>query len=461
MQTKKQYLVVGLGVTGCSVVEYLMAQKVSDKNIVSITVTDAHPNPPYLSKLLDKYPSMLVCSGKVVVPDYITDIIISPGVAITSPEIAFAMARGVSVIGDIELFAQAVKKPVIAVTGSNGKSTVVSLLAAMAKASGINAGVGGNLGTPALSLLNHEYQCYILELSSFQLETSYTLHSKVAGVLNISEDHMDRYIDLSAYQQAKLRIYENAEYAVVNREDHLTTVPVHMAVKKIVSFGLDVPSDDNYGIARHNDCAWLAKGAALLMPVRDMAMLGAHNVANALASLAIGEIAGFKLNAMLNTLRTFSGLEHRCERIITTQPEVVWVNDSKGTNVGATVAALNGLSSAIAGRWVIILGGLGKNADFKPLVEPIVKTCKAVILIGKDANILWDLLHALIPCFMAKDLAVAVDIAEQQAHAGDGVLLSPACASMDMFDNYAHRGEVFKQQVLQRIGKQYATEVSD
>lgn len=455
----KQYLVIGLGITGFSVIEYLMAQKT--KANITISVTDSSLSPPQLSNLLDKYPTVTVLLGKIVVPEYITDIIISPGIAITIPAVTQAQARGVNVIGDVELFAQVVNKPVIAVTGSNGKSTVVSLLAAMAHADGLKVGVGGNLGTPALALLNNEYEYYILELSSFQLETLHTLCSKVSCVLNISEDHMDRYADLTAYQQAKLRIYTHAEYAVVNRQDPLTAVPANVLVKEVVSFGLDMPLGNNYGIVWQNDCAWLAKGMILLMPVQDIAMLGIHNVANVLAGLAIGEIVGFKLSAMLHTLRTFAGLEHRCEKIITEPRDVVWVNDSKGTNVGATVAALNGVVSAITGKWVIILGGLGKNADFTPLVAPIEKTCKAVILIGKDAKILWDLLHTVIPCFMAEDLSVAVDIAFQQAQTGDGVLLSPACASMDMFDNYMHRGEVFKQHVLQRTGKQYATEVTN
>jgi UDP-N-acetylmuramoylalanine--D-glutamate ligase len=385
--------------------------------------------------------------------------ILSPGVALSTPEIQTALARGVQVFGDIELFAQVVDKPVLAVTGSNGKSTVTTLLGAMATASGLNPGIGGNLGTPALQLLDSQFDCYILELSSFQLETLYSLRPKVVTILNISLDHMDRYNDLTAYQQAKQRIFLNAEYAVINRQDILTVVPADLAVPS-VSFGLDIPTDSNYGVIIHENTAWLAKGTIPLMPLQRMAMLGAHNVANALAALAMGEIAGFSLLAMLSTLLSFSGLEHRCEQVINSQG-VVWVNDSKGTNVAATVAAIDGLAASIPGKWVIILGGVGKNADFAPLVTLLEKNCKAAILIGSEASALWDLLHGVLPCYKAQDMAEVVKIANQHVTAGDGVLLSPACASFDMFNNYMHRGEVFKQQVLQRIGKHNATATID
>ncbi|HSX19612.1 MAG TPA: UDP-N-acetylmuramoyl-L-alanine--D-glutamate ligase, partial [Gammaproteobacteria bacterium] len=280
-----------------------------------------------------------------------------------------------------------------------------------------------------------------------------------ATVLNISPDHMDRYADVPAYQQAKQRVYLNAGAAIVNRQDPLTFVPEDYNVATVISFGLDEPSANNYGVRWQNGAAWLARGDELLMPVSDMAMLGAHNVANALAALAMGEVAGFTLPAMLATLRTFAGLEHRCEKVAIAN-EVVWVNDSKGTNVGATLAAIEGLATSIAGKWVIILGGIGKNADFTPLSAPIAKCCKAAILIGEDAPKLWDLLHDVIPSFMARDLSEVVQIALQQTTSGDGVLLSPACASLDMFENYKQRGAVFKQHVLQEIGSSYATAAS-
>jgi UDP-N-acetylmuramoylalanine--D-glutamate ligase len=449
MFKNNKYLVVGLGVTGASVVEYLL------KNGAAVTVTDSRAEPPQLKELKQQHPHIEVLLGAIAIPEQTTHIILSPGVALSTPEIQNAIARGVHVLGDIELFAQVVDKPVLAVTGSNGKSTVTTLLGAMATASGLNPGVGGNLGTPALRLLDSHFDCYILELSSFQLETLYSLRPKVVTLLNISPDHMDRYDDLTAYQQAKQRIFLNAEHAVINREDALTAVPADLAVPS-VSFGLDLPQANNYGVIIHDGTAWLAKGTTPLMPLQRLAMLGAHNVANALAALAMGEIAGFNLLAMLSTLLSFTGLEHRCEQVINSQG-VVWVNDSKGTNVAATVAAIDGLAASIPGKWIIILGGIGKNADFTPLLTPVAKNCKAAILIGAEAPALWDLLHGVLPCYKAQDMAEVVKIANQHAVNGDGVLLSPACASFDMFNNYMHRGEVFKQQVLQRIGKHNAT----
>lgn len=442
------YLVVGLGVTGFSVVEYLRAHR------AAVIVTDTRLEPPQLALLKNKFIDVPVLLGAISVPDTVTHIILSPGVAISTPEIQAAIARDVVVLGDIELFAQVVDKPVLAVTGSNGKSTVTTLLGAMAQSSGISAGVGGNLGIPALALLDLKHDCYILELSSFQLETLRSLRPKVVTILNISPDHMDRYDDLQAYQQAKQRVYLNAEYAVVNRQDDLAAVPDTIQTT-IISFGLDVPQDDNYGLLQHLGASWLAKGQLPLMPVQQMTMLGEHNVANALAALAMGEIAGFDMAAMLSTLRKFRGLEHRCEQIVIAD-NVVWVNDSKGTNVAATIAAIEGLSKSIIGKWIIILGGVGKGADFTPLLGPVVKHCKAAILIGEAAPQLWDLLHNAIPCYKAVNLAEVITIAQQHAVSYDGVLLSPACASFDMFNNYIHRGDLFKQQVLQRIDTHYA-----
>lgn len=447
---QKNYLVVGLGITGLSVVNFLVKQH------APVTVNDSRTEPPQLNELKQKYPQVPVLLGSFSVPDHITDIVLSPGVALETPEIQAAIQRGVEVIGDIELFARNVDKPVLAVTGSNGKSTVTTLLGEMATACGIEAGVGGNLGTPALDLIDPKHACYILELSSFQLETTRSLHTKVVTFLNLSEDHMDRYIDLTAYQQAKQRIFLNADHAVVNRQDQCTNVPGHLDVPS-TSFGLDEPLGENYGVVM-KDVAWLAKGQRMLMPAHEMGMLGAHNVANALAALAMGEVAGFDLKAMLETLRKFTGLEHRCEKIIQAH-NVVWVNDSKGTNVASTLAAIEGLSKSITGKWIIILGGLGKNADFTPLIQPIANNCKAVILIGTAADELWDLLHNTVPCYRAQNLNAVVGLAMQLTQPGDGVLLSPACASFDMFNNYIHRGRLFKQEVLQGI-EQHATEIS-
>lgn len=446
---QEHYLVIGLGITGLSVVEYLVKQG------KQVSVTDSRSEPPKLPEFKQKFPNVPIILGKFSVADNITTIVISPGVALTEPGLEPIQQRKLPVLGDIELFARVVDKPVLAVTGSNGKSTVTTLLGEMAVSAGIKAGVGGNLGMPALSLLADDQQMYILELSSFQLETLTSLKPLAVTVLNVSPDHMDRYADLIGYQQAKLRIYNNAEHVIFNRED-LLTLPPESAANHAISFGLDAANNGNFGLILHAGAKWLSKGSQPLMPVTDLAMLGAHNVANALAALALGEAAGFSLPSMLKTLNNFHGLEHRCEQIANSN-NILWVNDSKGTNVAATVTALHGLADAITGKWIIILGGIGKNADFSPLIEPVSKYCRAAILIGTEREQLWDILHEQIKCFIAEDLPAVISFAMRNAQPGDGVLLSPACASFDMFDNYVHRGEMFKQQVLQGIDIQHAT----
>jgi UDP-N-acetylmuramoylalanine--D-glutamate ligase len=445
----EHYLVVGLGITGLSVVKFL------SKKGYNITVTDSRIHPPHLDELYAIYPNAEVLLGKISVPEYVTNIILSPGIPVTEPALETARHNKIEIIGDIELFAREVDKPVLAITGSNGKSTVTTLLGEMAAASGIKAGVGGNLGTAALDLLNDSNECYILELSSFQLETTFSLHPKAVTILNITPDHMDRYKDLIEYQQAKQRIYSNSEYDIYNRADPLTK-PQQKNTEKHITFGLDVPSDNNYGVIQHKGTNWLAKGSQALLAVSEVAMLGDHNIANALAALALGEAAGFPLPAMLQALRDFKGLEHRCEKVAEFN-NVIWVNDSKGTNVAATITALEGLAQSIVGKWIIILGGLGKNADFTPLIEPVRRYCKAAILIGSERQNLAGLLNGIVPCYIAKDMPEVISLAQQVARGGDGVLLSPACASLDMFENYSHRGKLFKEHVLQWIDKHDTT----
>jgi UDP-N-acetylmuramoylalanine--D-glutamate ligase len=419
----KKYLVVGLGITGLSVVEYLSKQG------ADFVITDSRANPPNLSLVQSKYPHIPMLLGAITIPEDITDVIVSPGVVVETDLPKY---------GDIELFAQVVDKPVLAITGSNGKSTVTTLLGEMARASGKNPGIGGNLGTPALSLLGYGHDIYILELSSFQLETTTSLKPLAATVLNLSIDHMDRYANMAEYQRAKLRIYTGAQFAITNAEDPLTQCTLSG-----YSFGLE---SGDYRVID----GYLAKDSERIMPISEMAMLGKHNVANALAALAMGDLAGFDRNAMCKVLRQFKGLEHRCE-YVSNKDNILWINDSKGTNPGATLAALQGLKDAITGKWVIILGGLGKNADFAELVEPIRQACKAAILIGKEQQNFWDLLHEQLPCHLAKDLNAVVALAREIAVAGDGVLFSPACASFDMFNDYIHRGRAFKQHAIEAI----------
>ena len=441
------YLVVGLGVTGLSAVNYLLSRG------AKVSATDTRNLPDVLS-LKNKYPMLNLYLGELTIPQAITHIILSPGISKAHPIFAH-VNLDIPIWGDIELYARAVNdRMILAVTGSNGKSTVVSLLAAMAHKSGLNVGLGGNIGTPALSLLQHANDLDILELSSFQLETLYSLRPLAATILNITPDHMDRYFSVNAYQQAKQRIYQHAEHLIINRADKLTHPIAVGTNSKVISFGLDLPPANQFGIMQHQGELWCMQGRQPLIPVSSIAMLGKHNIINALSALALGAVAGLPMPVMLEVLTSFTGLAHRCEKIITTDG-VVWVNDSKGTNVGATIAALEGLSSCICGKWVIILGGDDKNADFSRLKSIVAQHCKMAVLIGSATNRLSELVKNIVPFTIAKDLATVVKIASKVTNSGDGVLFSPACASFDMFKNYIQRGESFKEEVKKYIAHEH------
>lgn len=418
---KHKYCVVGLGATGFSVVNYLL------KINADFVVTDSRLQPPKLAQFKAKCPQIPLYLGEITIPDDCTEVVVSPGIVVET---------SLPKCGDIELFARVVDTPVIGITGSNGKSTVTTLLGAMAHASGFNPGIGGNLGTPALDLLDQGHDLYVLELSSFQLETTYNLPLKVATILNLSPDHLDRYVDIDEYAKAKQRIYQHAQYVVTNKDDMATA-----SDKPGLSFGLK--AGDYY-----LQDACLTKHGQHLLPIKELGILGQHNNLNALAAMAIGELAGFSLSSMLQVLRDFTGLEHRCEKVIQDGRQVLWVNDSKGTNPGATLAALYGLVDNIPGKWVIVLGGEGKQADFSELCATVAKHCKAAILIGAEQGTFLKALNEKIPCYTAADLAEVVNIAREITQPGDGVLFSPACASFDMFENYQQRGEIFKHHAL-------------
>lgn len=443
MQT--EIVIIGLGETGLSCLYYFQALK------MPVTLLDSRENPPKLAECQALFPDVTFITGKF--PKAILNkakmVVVSPGISKDHPDIVNAVASNTEIIGDIELFARAVRAPVVAITGSNGKSTVTTLVGAMAKKTHGAVGIGGNLGKPALSLLSPDNKLYILELSSFQLETTYSLKPAVATVLNLSPDHLDRYASIEDYRLAKLRIYNGCEKIVFNRADPL--LPLNNTEdnteKPYISFGLDVPLGNNYGLIQL-DKLWLARGKEPLIAIDELKICGRHNVANALAALALGESVGLPLSDMLFVLKTFKGLEHACEWVRDYQG-VKWVNDSKGTNVGATMAGLEGLGSDITGKWVLIAGGVSKNADFRPLVPLVQRYCKVVVLIGEAADELDALFHSVVPCLRAKDMQDAVNIAFKEAKSGDGVLLSPACASLDMFRNFAERGEVFKAAVLE------------
>lgn len=433
-------VVVGLGISGVSAVNFLYQQG------YQVAVTDSREQPAGREQI----PADITTSfGKLDTELLLQaeEIILSPGLAPQLPEIQAAIAKGIPVISDIQLLRRATDVPIVAITGSNAKSTVTTLVGEMAKNAGKKVAVGGNLGRPALDLLQDEPELIILELSSFQLETTSNLHATVAVVLNMSEDHLDRHGDMVGYHTAKHRIFQGCQSYVYNRDDGLTRPLVADQIPQI-SFGLNAPDLKQYGVLRDEQGnMYLAKGTQRLLDSREMYMQGSHNVANALACLALGESIGLPLEIMLDTLKTFKGLEHRCEYVDDIQG-VRYYDDSKGTNVGATLAAINGLGQALApnqAKVIVILGGQGKGQDFSPLSPALLQYARHVVLIGEDAQLIEATLGSAIARGHATTLREAVQQAQQQAQSGDAVLLSPACASFDMFKSYHDRGQQFVQ----------------
>jgi len=430
-------IVVGLGKSGMSVVRHLARRG------QPFAVVDTRANPPELATLQAQYPEIEVRCGELDV-DFLcraSELLVSPGLAVSTPALQAAAARGVKLSGDIELFAREARAPIVAITGSNAKSTVTTLVGEMAQAAGRKVAVGGNLGTPALDLLNDDVELYVLELSSFQLETTEQLNAEVATCLNVSEDHMDRYAGLPAYHQAKHRIFRGARQVVVNRDDRLSRPLVGEEVP-VWSFGLGKPDFKGFGLIEENGEKHLVFQFEVLMPARELKMRGAHNQSNALAALALGHAVGLPFAAMLQTLRTFAGLPHRCQWV-GERAGVSYYDDSKATNVGAALAAIGGLGADIDGKLVLIAGGDGKGADFSALREPIARYCREVILLGRDAGRLVSVLQDAVALKQVQGLEEAVQRAAECALPGDAVLLSPACASLDMFMNFEERGRLF------------------
>ncbi len=430
-------IVVGLGKSGMSLVRHLASRG------VPFAVADTRANPPELATLKAQYPNIEVHCGELD-PQFLSrasELLVSPGLRISMPELQAAAANGVKLSGDIELFAREAKAPIVAITGSNAKSTVTSLVGEMAAAAGRKVAVGGNLGTPALDLLNDDVELYVLELSSFQLEITDQLNAEVATCLNISEDHMDRYDGLPAYHQAKHRIFRGARQVVVNRDDRLSR-PLVADDLPTWSFGLGKPDFKGFGLFEESGEKYLAFQFDALMPANQLKMRGAHNHSNALAALALGHAVGLPFEPMLATLRNFAGLAHRCQWVAE-RKGVTYYDDSKATNVGAALAAIDGLGSDITGELVLIAGGDGKGADFSALHSPVSHQCRAVVLLGRDAEQLAAALEGAAPIHRVPTLQDAVQLAAKLAQPGDAVLLSPACASLDMFENFEDRGRQF------------------
>ncbi|WP_065758913.1 UDP-N-acetylmuramoyl-L-alanine--D-glutamate ligase [Pseudomonas defluvii] len=434
-------IVVGLGKSGMSLVRFLASRG------VAFAVADTRENPPELATLRRDYPQVEVRCGELDV-DFLCradELYVSPGLALATPALQQAAARGVKLSGDIELFARNAKAPIVAISGSNAKSTVTTLVGEMAAAAGKRVAVGGNLGTPALDLLSDDVELYVLELSSFQLETTDQLNAEVATVLNISEDHMDRYSGLPAYHLAKHRIFRGARQVVVNRQDALSR-PLLTDGQTCWTFGLNAPDFKAFGLREENGEKYLAFEFQNLMPVRELKVRGAHNQSNALAALALGHAVGLPFDAMLSSLRSFTGLAHRCQWL-RERDGVNWYDDSKATNVGAALAAIEGLGADIDGKLVLVAGGDGKGADFSALRAPVAAHCRAVVLLGRDAELLAQALGDSVPLIRVKTLDEAVQQCATLARPGDAVLLSPACASLDMFKNFEERGRLFAHAV--------------
>ena len=436
----RRTLVVGLGKTGLSCVRYLCDQG------RDVAVADSRQHPPGLEALTAGWPQVPVHTGPFDAELFQTfnELVVSPGISVESPAIQAARAQGATIRGDIDLFAEAADAPIVAITGSNGKTTVTTLLGEMAAAAGRRVEVGGNIGTPALDLLGRGADLYVLELSSFQLETTEELNALAATVLNVSDDHMDRYPDKMAYFQAKQRIFNGCQNAVVNLDDALST-PMARDSLRFLCFGFHRVNPDTFSTRDDDEGTWITFGFDNLLLAEELGLMGQHNISNVMAALALGHAAGLPMDLMLETARRFKGLPHRCE-FIRRVSDVDYINDSKGTNVGATAAAIESLVPA-GGKIVLIAGGEGKGADFSLLAEPVATHCRAVVLIGTDAETIATALGNRVETVNAADIAGAVHTARKLAQPGDRVLLSPACASFDMFRDYGDRGDRFRQQV--------------
>lgn len=434
----KQVLVLGLGETGLSALRWLSSQG------ARLSVADTRDNPPGIDTLRDELPEVSIHTGAFTAAMFSGAdlVVISPGVPLSEPEIQAAIKRGVPVVGDVELFAQyrPAAAKVIAITGANGKTTVTTLVGEICKAAGLKTIVAGNIGLPVLDTLSMETpDVYVLELSSFQLETTNSLVADAATMLNLSEDHMDRYASMQDYAIAKAHIFYNAKLQVLNRDDAWSML---MARSKLpqVTFGLGANEDEHsYGLHQVQGETWLSCGEHDLMNLQDLKIAGLHNAANALAAIALCRGIGLDYAPIIQTLYNFKGLPHRVEWVAQID-DVDYYDDSKGTNVGATCAALSGLPQKV----VLIAGGDGKGQDFSPLKAAVSENARAVVLIGRDAPLIEkELLQTGVALYQATDLPEAVNIARKLALAGDAVLLSPACASFDMFKNYEHRAQVF------------------
>jgi UDP-N-acetylmuramoylalanine--D-glutamate ligase len=452
-------VVVGLGDTGVSVAHYLKHMG------FEFAICDSRDKPPVTKTFYQQMLDIPVFTGGFDEDAFnvASHLIVSPGVSLNEKVIIKAMANGVKVLSDIDLFACSVNAPIIAITGSNGKSTVTSMLGEMAKEAGRRVAVGGNIGIPALNLLRYDsddenvVELYVLELSSFQLERTSTLNAVAATVLNVSADHLDRHADINAYAKEKERIFDGNGCMVINADDEIVSA-MKREGRKVLTFSIQQEADfyiankvgedggkyAGSNVIQEAATEYLMENDQPLMPLAELPLEGRHNAANALAALALGVAVNLDRRAMCNALRKFKGLEHRMQRIAEIGG-VTWVNDSKATNIGACIAALQGYQNKV----ILIAGGDAKGADMNELTSVIKEKARSVVLIGKDARLIEAALNGCVPTYAANTMAQAVKIAAGLATAGESVLLSPACASLDQYKNYKDRGEKFKKAVLE------------
>ena len=456
----KRILVLGLGESGLACAIWCLRQG------AQVRVADTRAAPPYLAELnrrvagADSRIEFLPGEFAPGLLDGIVLLVLSPGLPGNLPLVVEARRRGIAVAGEIELFAWGLalldagpRPPVVAITGTNGKTTTTALTGHLLAATGKRVGVAGNISPAALTALMDAQdsqalpQIWVLELSSFQLETTRTLYPAAATVLNISDDHLDRYAGVDEYARAKTAIFQSTPGApgvqVLNRDD-VRVRRMALAGHRIISFGIDAPADgEDFGIRENRGAPWLVQGDRFLLPLSELPLAGLHNAANAMAALALCAALGFDANALLPALRRFRGLPHRVEKVAEIAG-VTWYDDSKGTNVGATVAALSGLGGINDRKCVVILGGDGKSQDFSPLRDAVARHARAAVLIGRDGPLIGQAIAAAgVPLETAADMDDAVRRAAALARPGDAALLSPACASFDMFRNYEHRAQVF------------------
>ncbi|MFN2409595.1 MAG: UDP-N-acetylmuramoyl-L-alanine--D-glutamate ligase [Halomonas sp.] len=445
-------LVVGLGISGRAICRHLARQG------VPFMVADTREKPPGMAAFCSAHPDVALHCGSLEALDIeaVEEVVVSPGVDPHHPTLA-PLATQLNprtgdprLVGEMALFVRATSAPIAAITGSNAKSSVTTLLGQMAQASGVNAAVGGNLGTPALDLLVQQPDAglFILELSSFQLETTPRLGAAVAAFLNLSEDHLDRHGDMQGYCRAKQAVFRGAQHAVVNADDPMT-FPCE-PVARLTHFGNQPPKGHDFGLAIEQGRLSLMKGEIPWLAADQLAMVGQHHYVNGLAALAMGDALGFDQTSMCEALKAFKGLPHRSE-FIAELDGVKWVNDSKGTNVGATLAAIEGIGANLKGRLILLAGGVGKGADFSPLAAPLSATARCVIVFGQDALRLEEVLADQVETRRVVDLQAAMQEAYALAEPGDCVLLSPACASLDQFVNYQARGDAFRYWVEQKV----------